>query len=270
MELFYRKYGEGVPIVIVHGLYGSSDNWIAIGRRLAENFEVFIIDQRNHGRSPHSESHNYHLMVGDLFEFLEKHNLEKAILIGHSMGGKTAMFFAHQYPEKVSGLVVLDIAPKSYVQIVKENKLEISHHDILKAMKSVDFSVINNRNDVDLELEKSIKDRKVRQFLLKNVHRNKDNSFNWNLNIDALYKDLDEILNGTDTDFYHSGDTITGFPVLFIRGANSKYILDEDLESIEAIFPYAELKTIDNAGHWLHAEQPVKLVSFIIDFLSKY
>lgn len=268
MELFYRKYGEGAPIVIVHGLYGASDNWVNIGRHLADTFEVFLIDQRNHGRSPHSESHNYYLMVGDLHEFFEKHNIEKAVLIGHSMGGKTVMQFAHQYPEKVSGLIVLDIAPKSYVQLAKENKSEISHYSILKAMKSIDFYVINNRNDVDRELEKSIKNIKIRQFLLKNIHRDKNNFLSWSLNIDALYQNLDEILNGMDTDFYHSGDAITGFPVLFIRGANSKYIVDRDLERIETIFPYFEIKTIDNAGHWLHTEQPQELISLIINFLK--
>ncbi|RLD68682.1 MAG: alpha/beta hydrolase [Bacteroidetes bacterium] len=268
MELFFRKYGEGTPIVIVHGLYGSSDNWVTIGRRLAENFEVFIIDQRNHGRSPHSKLHNYDLMVDDLYNFLEKQDIKKAVLVGHSMGGKTVMQFAYQYSEKVSALIVLDIVPKSYVQIAKKNESEISHYGILKAMKDVNFSIINNRKDVDRELEKVIKNIRIRQFLLKNIHRDKDNSLSWGLNVEALYNGLDEILNGMDTGLYHTGDAITGFPVLFIRGANSKYILDGDIERIETIFPYAELKTIDNAGHWLHAEQPQKLVSLIEDFLN--
>ncbi|MEN8123349.1 MAG: alpha/beta fold hydrolase [Bacteroidota bacterium] len=268
MELFFRKYGEGVPIVIVHGLYGSSDNWVTIGRRLAESFEVFLIDQRNHGRSPHSDSHTYHLMVSDLNEFLDKQKIDKAILIGHSMGGKTVMHFAHQHPEKVSGLIVLDIAAKSYVQIAKENKSEINHYSILEAMKNVDFSTITNRKDVDRELERSIKNMKIRQFLLKNIHRDKDNSLSWGINIHVLYKDLDEILNGMDANFYHNVDAITGFPVLFIRGANSNYIVDADLDQIEKMFPYAELKTIDNAGHWLHAEQPQELVFLIKDFLT--
>ncbi|RLD75988.1 MAG: alpha/beta hydrolase [Bacteroidetes bacterium] len=267
MELFYRKYGEGVPIIIVHGLYGSSDNWVTIGRHLAKNYEIFLIDQRNHGHSPHSAEHNYELMVNDLHEFIENQNIEKVVLIGHSMGGKTVMHFANQYPEKVSNLIVLDIAPKSYLQIAKENKSEINHHGIIKAMKSIDFSLINNRKDVDRELEKSIKNIRIRQFLLKNIHRNKDNSLNWSLNINALYNNLDKILNGIDANSHTSGVSITGFPVLFIRGGDSNYITDEDLEHIETIFPYAELKTIDNAGHWLHAEQPQKLVSLIEKFL---
>jgi len=140
MKLFFRKFGEGAPIIIVHGLYGASDNWVTVGRRLAENFEVFLIDQRNHGRSPHSSEHNYKLMLEDLYEFIETQNIEKAILIGHSMGGKTVMHFANQYPEKVSSLIVLDIAPKSYIEIAKENKSEINHLGILKAMKSIDFA----------------------------------------------------------------------------------------------------------------------------------
>ncbi len=268
MELFYRKYGEGAPIVIVHGLYGASDNWVSIGRSLSENFEVFLIDQRNHGRSPHSSEHSYELMVDDLYKFIENQGIDKAILIGHSMGGKTVMHFANQYPEKVSSLIVLDIAPKSYLQLAQENKAEINHFGILKALKSINFSLIKNRNDVALELEKFIKSNRIRQFLLKNVHRNKNNSLNWSLNIDALYNNLDDILNGMDTNFYQSGEAITGFPVLFVRGANSNYITDADFEHIVSIFPYAELKTIANAGHWLHAEQPQELISIIIDFLN--
>ena len=268
MELFYRKYGEGVPIIIVHGLYGASDNWVTIGRRLAEGFEVFIIDQRNHGRSPHSKSHNYQAMVGDLYEFLVKHNIDKAILLGHSMGGKTVMYFACQYPEKVNGLIVLDIAPKSYLQLSKKDISEISHYNILKAMKNVDFSIIQSREDVDDQLGITIKSAKLRRFLLKSIHKDIDDFFHWRLNVDALYRNIDEILNGMDTDFFDSADLISGFPVLFIRGSNSKYILDEDLDRIETIFPYAELKTIDNAGHWLHAEQPQGLVSLIVDFLT--
>ena len=268
MKLFYRKFGEGAPIVIVHGLYGASDNWVTVGRRLAENFEVFLIDQRNHGRSPHSNEHNYKLMLDDLHEFLENQNIEKAILIGHSMGGKTVMHFANQYPEKVSNLIVLDIAPKSYIEIAKENKSEINHHDILKAMKSIDFSLIKNRKDIDKELEKLIKSTRIRQFLLKNIHRDKDSSLSWSININSLYNNLNEILNGIETNLNNKNEDITGFPVLFIRGANSNYIADEDIERIETIFPYAELKTIDNAGHWLHAEQPQELVSLIIDFLN--
>ena len=267
MKLFYRKYGEGAPIIIVHGLYGASDNWHSIARVLSENFEVFLIDQRNHGRSPHSDEHNYDVMLEDLYEFIENQNIDKAILIGHSMGGKTVMHFANKYPEKVSNLIVLDIAPKSYVEIAKKNKGEINHNGILKALINIDFSIIKSRNDVDKELEKTIKDIRIRQFLLKNIHRNKENYLNWSLNIKALYNNLDKILDGFNHN-YNVEKSIVGFPVLFIKGANSNYIVKEDLKLIENIFPYAELKTIENAGHWLHAEQPKELVLLIIEHIS--
>lgn len=272
MELFYRKYGEGAPLIIVHGLYGASDNWVGIGRRLAESFEVFLIDQRNHGRSPHSPEHNYDLMVEDLHEFIDAQSIEKAILVGHSMGGKTVMHFAKKYPEKLSALIVLDIAPKSYVQLAKEQfsknnakNRQLSHYHILKAMKAIDFLLVKTRKDVDAELALTIKDLRVRQFLLKNIHRAKDNSLSWSINVASLYNNLDEIMNGG---LEPNSEQITGFPVLFVRGADSNYIKDEDMEQIESIFPYAELETIDKAGHWLHAEQPEKLLSLLVDFLE--
>jgi len=269
VELFYRKYGEGVPLIIVHGLYGASDNWVSIGRQLAKNYEVFLIDQRNHGRSPHSSEHTYDLMVEDLYEFIDVHDIEKAILLGHSMGGKTVMQFAKKYPEKVDALIVLDIAPKSYAQAAKKQepdnrKGQIGHYSILKAMKNIDFSLMKTRNDVDTELASTIIDLRIRQFLLKNIYRAKDNSLSWRINVDVLYNNLDEIMEGEiDTGF----EQIIGFPVLFVRGADSSYIQDSDIEQIKRIFPYAELETIDDAGHWLHAEQPDKLVSLIVDFL---
>ncbi len=262
MELFYRKYGEGVPLVIVHGLYGASDNWVSIAKVLATDFEVFLIDQRNHGRSPHSVEHNYKLMVQDLYQFLENQGIEKAVLIGHSMGGKTVMHFAKKYPEKVDTLIVLDIAPKSYVSLSK--KASIHHYLILNAMRSIDFSQVKSRKDIDNQLIENIEDERIRMFLLKNIQRDAQNKFSWRLNVEALYNHIDEIMNGE----LSAEEPITGFPVLFVRGADSNYILDKDFEKIKELFPYAELKTIKNAGHWLHAEQPEELLRIIKEFLN--
>ncbi len=250
-------------MIIVHGLYGASDNWVSIAKVLSAGFEVFLIDQRNHGQSPHSKEHNYRLMVDDLYEFVENQNLDKAVLMGHSMGGKTVMHFAKEYPERVEALIVLDIAPKSYVELSK--KASIHHYLILNAMRSIDFSKITNRKDVEIRLSEKIDDERIRLFLLKNIYRNKNNKFSWRLNVEALYQNIDEIMNG---ELLPPEEPITGFPVLFIRGADSNYILDEDIEKIHEIFPYAELKTIENAGHWLHAEQPEKLLKIIHEFLS--
>jgi len=262
LELFYRKYGEGTPLVIVHGLYGASDNWVSIAKKLSEHFEVFLIDQRNHGRSPHSKEHNYELMVQDLYDFLKRQEIEKAVLIGHSMGGKTVMHFAKEYPEKVDALIVLDIAPKTYVSVAK--KASIHHYLILNSMRSIDFSKVRSRRDVDKQLAENLDNEALRMFLLKNIERDKDNRFSWRLNVEALYNHIDEIMDGELV----ANEPITGFPVLFVRGADSNYILDNDFEKIKEIFPYAELKTIENAGHWLHAEQPELLLKAIGDFLD--
>lgn len=261
MELFFRKYGQGPPLIIIHGLYGSSDNWVSIGRELANDFEVLLIDQRNHGRSPHSNDHNYQLLKEDLREFMDKQSIEKAIIIGHSMGGKTAMFFAAEYPERVSHLIVADISPRSY-KSSKSSQL-LAHTKIIKGMFNLDFYGITNREDIDAILAKSIPENRIRQFLLKNIKRTKDNEYSWSLNIKTIRNELVNILEGLDDN--HS--EIMGFPVLFIKGANSDYISDEDIRIIQKIFPYADIETIPEAGHWLHAEQPELFLKKVRDFI---
>ena len=261
MELFFRKYGQGPPLIIIHGLYGSSDNWVSIGRKLAENFEVFIIDQRNHGRSPHSKDHNYQLLKEDLREFMDSQSIEKAIIIGHSMGGKTAMFFAADYPERISRLIVADISPKSY-KSTNSNQL-FAHNNIIRAMYNIDFYGITSRDEVDEILSKSIPEIRVRQFLLKNVKRSKNNEYGWSLNIRAIKYELSNIMEGLDD---KQGE-ITGFPVLFLKGENSEYIQDEDRKAIRNIFPFTDIETIPNAGHWLHAEQPGIFIQKVTDFI---
>ena len=266
MELFFRKYGQGPTLIIVHGLYGASDNWVKIGKMLSNHFEVFIIDQRNHGRSSHHVNHNYEEMRNDLYDFMVFHSIDKAILLGHSMGGKTVMFFAQKYPERVNGLIVVDIAPKSYAVVNTSFKKTIDHATIISALQSVDFELVKTRNDVDNFLATKIPSRRIRQFLMKNLQRNKDNSFKWSLNLDALQSNLDEILDGMNEKEFEKGNSITGFPVLFIRGANSNYILDSDTALINKIFPYAEIVSIKDSGHWLHVEQPDLLFRSIEDF----
>lgn len=261
MELFYRKYGEGPPLIILHGLYGSSDNWVSIGRELAENFEVYLIDQRNHGKSPHSADHNYDLMKEDLHEFMEQHAIGKAIILGHSMGGKTAMFFAADYPEKISHLIIVDISPRSYKD-TNSTQLKM-HESIIRAMYNIDFYGIENRQEIDDILAKSIPQDRIRQFLLKNIHRSKDNEYSWSINIKTIKNELRNIMDGLD----ESQAAITGFPVLFIKGEKSDYIMDKDKDMIKNIFPYADFETIPDAGHWLHAEQPELFLKKITNFI---
>ena len=256
MELFYRKEGSGSPLVIVHGLYGSSDNWLNIGKRLAEKHTVYMVDQRNHGRSPFSDSHTFNDMRNDLEEFFETHNIEKATLLGHSMGGKAAMWFALDFPEKVEKLVIADIAPKDYL-LLKEDSQFYLHQNILLAMMEIDFSKIKSRNDVDDFLSQKIDDVNIRQFLLKNVAKDKINhQYKWRVNAGVLYDHLDEIVSGVNKNWFDDRIPISSYPVIFIRGMKSKYILPEDEKLIREIYPDAQIIDIPDAGHWLHAEQP--------------
>jgi len=261
MKLFFRKYGQGQPLIIIHGLYGSSDNWVSIGRKLAENFEVFIIDQRNHGKSPHSSNLNYQVLKDDLKEFMDEHSIDKAIIVGHSMGGKTAMFFATDYPERVTKLIVADISPRSYKSTNSSQLL--AHNTIIRAMYNLDFYGINSRQEIDDILSKSIPEDRIRQFLLKNIKRSEKNEYSWRINIKALKTELPNIMDGLSED----QQRITQSPVLFLKGENSEYIQDEDRKIITKIFPFAFIKTIPDAGHWLHAEQPDFFLKEITDFI---
>jgi len=262
MNLFFRKYGSGPAMIIVHGLYGASDNWIQVGKILGKYFEVFLVDQRNHGRSPHHPVHTYQAMKEDLLEFMNQQEISSAILLGHSMGGKTVMSFAADHPGRTNGMVVVDIAPKSY----RMSKGHPAHQTIIKAMSRVNFKDIRTRAGVDEALSRDIPSIRIRQFLMKNLHRDKNQAFSWSLNLEALQKNLDEILEGMDEKSFDQGKQVTGFPALFLRGANSPYIQDTDVEMIHRIFPLAEVITIPDAGHWLHVEQPTLLTRTILSF----
>jgi esterase len=270
MNLFFREEGEGFPIVIVHGLYGSSDNWLTVAKKLSSNYKVYMIDQRNHGRSQNSEEHSYEAMKNDLAEFFDQQKIEKAILMGHSMGGKTAMSFAADYPERIEKLIVADIAPKDYFLLNDESQYYL-HNNILRAMLELDFSKIESRKQVEDFLNERIDSHQIVQFLLKNVHRNKENHhYEWRLNVQVLYDNLDEIIKGVNAHWFDDRLPITNYPVLFIKGANSNYILPEDFASIRRIYPEAEILQIPNAGHWLHAEQPQLFMETVLNFLNKH
>ncbi len=264
MELFYRKEGNGPPLVIVHGLYGSSDNWINIGKRLAEKHTVYMLDQRNHGRSPFADSHTYNDLRDDLTEFFELHNIEKATLLGHSMGGKVAMWFAADFPEKVEKLVIADITPKNYLLLNDDSQFYL-HQNILLAMQEIDFSKIKSRNDVDDFMAEKLDNRQIRQFLLKNVAIDKDTKqYRWRVNAEVLYDYLEEIVSGVNKNWLDDRIPIISYPVIFIRGMKSKYILPEDENLINEIYPDSRIINIPEAGHWLHAEQPEKFMQAVL------
>ena len=215
-----------------------------------------MIDQRNHGRSPFANSHTFNDMRDDLAEFFKKHNIEKATILGHSMGGKAAMWFAFDYPEKVEKLVIADIAPKDYL-LLKEDSQFYLHQNILLAMQEIDFSKILSREEVDDFMAQKIDDERIRQFLLKNVAKNKETKmFYWRVNAEVLYSHLDEIVSGVNKNWLDDRIPIISYPVIFIRGMKSKYILPEDEPMIKEIYPDSRIIDIPDAGHWLHAEQP--------------
>jgi esterase len=257
MKLFYRKYGEGPPLIILHGLYGSSDNWSTIAKNLSGTFTVYLPDQRNHGNSPHSDIHNYDAMRDDIYELAVTLNLKKFFLAGHSMGGKTAVSFALKWPGMLYGLLIADISP--FINETSVHSAHDQHLSILRAMQSVDIKKILSRRDAELFLEEKISDEKIRGFVLKNLRRNPDDKFSWKINVEGLLNNLEKIMEGEDR-YSLANQPVTGFPVIFLKGADSDYILQSDYKDILKIFPAAEIIEIENAGHWIHADRPDKVI----------
>jgi pimeloyl-ACP methyl ester carboxylesterase len=268
MQLAYKKLGSGTPLLILHGLYGNSDNWFTIGKKLAVNFEVFLIDLRNHGKSPHSKEHTYQSMQNDLLEFFEDHKIEKAILLGHSMGGKAAMLFALLHPERILKLIIADIAPKAYISLNDYQKHATEHLNIMQAFLSTDLRNAESRVAVENEFSKFVADPITRRFLLKNLARQKDETFYWLINTGALNNALPNMLDDTDFKKAKFDKELTSFPVLFIKGEKSDYILEKDIYLIRQYFPRAEIITIFDAGHWLHSEQPELFLKCVKYFLE--
>lgn len=265
MKLFYRKLGQGQPIIILHGLFGSSDNWQTLGKQFAgyksdvfpDGLEIFLVDQRNHGLSPHDPVWNYEVMSDDLLELINSNHLEKPIVIGHSMGGKTAMRFAQEHPHVLSKLIVVDIGPKYYPV----------HHDlILNALCALELEKLKSRNDAETELSKHIHDFPTRQFLLKNLYWKEDpeKKLAWRFNLEVISKNIEAVGEAL------SPGVISDLPALFMRGEKSHYLLDDDMSLIATLFPNASFETIANAGHWIHAEQPKAFFEAVINFVESY
>lgn len=250
MKLHYKKMGSGQPLIILHGLFGSSDNWQTHGKKLAEYFEVYLVDQRNHGKSDWSDAFSYELMAADLFEFVQEHNLEDFILMGHSMGGKTAMYFAQEHEDLLDKLIVVDMGVKSY---------PVHHDRILEGLKSLDLSSIDSRGDAQKALAEYIDDASIRQFLLKNLYWKSKGQLAWRINIPVLDEKIDEIVK----ELPHK-EVLTD--TLFMRGGKSNYILEEDTEQIKSYFPVSEIYSIESAGHWIHAEAPTEFIEKVLGY----
>ncbi len=253
MKLNFRTLGEGEPLIIMHGVFGSSDNWQTLGKVFAEKFKVYLVDLRNHGNSPHSDEFDYTLMVADVVELMDDEELTKAHVLGHSMGGKVAMHLATQHAEKVDKLVVVDIAPKYYPP---------HHQQIFEGFHSVDLENLENRKDADDQMAQVISNFGVRQFILKNLDRKKDGSFSWKLNVDAIEKAIEKVGEGIEGDVAFDGTS------LFIAGGKSDYITDADHDLIREHFPKAIVATVKGAGHWVHAEKPKELGEMVMEFLG--
>ncbi|TRX72308.1 alpha/beta fold hydrolase [Carboxylicivirga sp. M1479] len=266
MKLFHREYGHAGPtLVILHGLYGASDNWVSIARQLEKDYRIYILDQRNHGQSPHSPVHDFDSMSEDLLEFFNDKQIESAHLVGHSMGGKTAMHFALKHAERVNKLVILDIAPKSYASFSNYAQITNNHELIINSMLDVCFDEVKSRQNIDQQLSAKLPDAKLRQFLLKNVERQKDGTYQWRLNLPIIKQTLELIMDGFS--HFNPEEQQVRLPAVFIRGEKSGYIMDEDTMIIRKFFKDAELISIPDAGHWLHAEQPELLIKTLAYFL---
>lgn len=250
MKLKFKKQGEGQAFIILHGLFGSSDNWQTHAKKLADYFEVYSIDQRNHGLSDWSEDFNYDIMADDLKEFIDDHNITNFILMGHSMGGKTAMTFVQKYPDLVDKLIVVDMGVKSY---------PIHHDGIIQGLQSIELNQVNSRSEADEQLSKSIKNQAIRNFLLKNLYWKEKKQLAWRINIDVLAEKLPEIVAALPNE-----ENLT--PVLFMRGGQSDYIEENDIPKIKEIFPISTFHTIEKAGHWIHAEAPTEFIEKVIGF----
>lgn len=253
MELFFRKTGEGKSIVILHGVFGSSDNLFTVSKNIAEaGFEVYTLDARNHGQSPRGTDFNYEVMAADLDEFLKNNNIIEPVLVGHSMGGKTVMTYAQKY-SNYNKIIVVDIAPRFYP----------THHDhILAGLQAIDLDKIQSRKDAEEIFSQYVSDFGEKQFILKNLYRKDEGGFDWRINVPVISENIyligQEIL---------MENKVTN-PALLIRGSESSYVSDADFENFKEGFPNGELLTIDGANHWVHATKPKEFVEAVINFAS--
>lgn len=250
MKLHHRILGEGQPLIILHGLFGSLDNWQTHAKKLAEYFQVILVDQRNHGHSEWSDAFSYDLMAKDLHELVTDLGLQHLMLLGHSMGGKTVMRYAQLYPKGIDKLIVADMGVKAYPP---------HHEDILDGLHHVDLHVVKTRGEVERILEPYVPVTGTRQFLMKNLYWKDPKQLAWRMNIPVLEQQMNRILEALP-------DDEVLIQTLFIRGALSNYITDEDLPELENQFPDSTVITLEGAGHWVHAEAPEAFLNAVLEF----
>lgn len=251
--LYHHVEGEGEPLVILHGLFGSSRNWQGLARQFARNFQVIRVDMRNHGDSFHDTAMDYPVMAQDIAALLASLNLESVHLLGHSMGGKAAMLFTRRYPHFVDRLIVADIAPLPY---------QHSYNDLIGAIRRMELATVTNRNDAERQLRDHIPDMQIRQFLLQSLEIRKQRAA-WKINWMAIEANISAI-----TGYVDISDWRVTKPCLFLRGQDSDYITDEGWQRFHSHFPRSTLATLPGAGHWLHFEQPQAFYQAVVDFLN--
>lgn len=250
MKLHYREMGEGEPLMILHGLFGFSDNWQTHAKKLSEYYRVILVDLRNHGHSDWSEEFSYEIMADDVMELCDELNLSELILVGHSMGGKVAINFAQKHEDLLEKLVIVDMGTKGYPM----------HHDhILQGIHSVKLEGVSSRREAATQMNEYIESEGIKQFLLKNLYWKEKGQLAWRMNVDVLEREMPNILG-------QMADDEVMIPTLFIRGELSNYILDEDIEDLENQFPDSEVITVPNAGHWVHAESPGEFIDILLGF----
>lgn len=254
MILHSKIFGEGTPFIILHGFLGMGDNWKTLGKRFSQlGYQIHLVDQRNHGRSFHSDAFDYELLAEDLLTYCTHYNIKKCNVLGHSMGGKTAMLFTALYPDLVNKLIVADIAPRFY---------PIHHDAILEGLLALDFTILKNRTQADEQLSNYISEFGIRQFLLKNLYWVSQGQLGLRLNLNALKNNVSEI--GEALPSHLKVETST----LFLKGDKSEYIGPEDEKQISVQFPNSDVVTISNSGHWLHAENPNEFFTTVTHFID--
>jgi pimeloyl-ACP methyl ester carboxylesterase len=253
MILHYKEYGEGQPLIILHGVFGSLNNWRTVSGKLATQCMVYAVDQRNHGASPHVAEMSYPAMAADLLEFMDRLGIASAAVLGHSMGGKTAMQFALNFPDRLDALIIVDIAPRPYATF---------HDGIVDTLCAIDLPRFSRREEIDGALATGIPDARVRQFLLTNLRRDDGGAFQWRLNLQAIRANRLHLLEAV------TGPSPFRKPALFVRGGRSSYVPDADQPLIRSLFPRAEFRTIAEASHWVHADAPDAFSQIVLEFLS--
>lgn len=252
MNLFFKTLGEGKPLIILHGLFGSGDNWLTLAKQWAEKYKVYLVDQRNHGHSPFADEMNYEVMSEDLYEFFASEGLRDVFLLGHSMGGKTVLRFAQKYDFLIEKMVVADMGIKQY---------KPHHEDIFKGLLAVEVEKRTSRKEVEEILSTHITDESTKQFLLKNLYWKEQGVLAWRFNLNVLSAQRNEVIQPLTLEKINT-------ETLFLSGGNSNYVLKEDEEAIRSLVPHAHFETIENAGHWLHAEAPQLFMEKVNYFLE--